>query len=118
MMRLIHHTTRHALKNIIEDGELVPVYDCVWFTLDARGEMTAGATMPSEHRARIVVEVPDDMVSWFHDVYEEFPHLNLGMLNLITDTSVWYISDEPIPSKYFVSTDVMNENNEWINYEN
>jgi hypothetical protein len=114
-MKLYHYTTRHALNGIIREGFIYPIYDAVWFTNTDDGEMTAGKFMPTEHQARVVVET--DNVHWFHDVYEEFAYLHLGMLNLITDTSNWYVSFDAIPAKCFVAIEVLNEKGEWTSYE-
>lgn len=113
-MKLYHHTTIHALKNIIKDGYIYPVYDCVWLTTDGDGEMTAGMSMPPEHRGRICVEVEEYTVQRFNEVHEEFPHLNIGLLNMISDTSKWYILDEPLSADDFVSTDIIKDE-KWIN---
>ncbi len=115
-MQLVHHTTKHALKNIIKDKFIYPVYDYVWLTENMEGEMTAGMIMPEEHKACIVIDIPEDKVFWVHEMIDELPHLNFGLLNMITDTAPWYLSKEPIPDKYFISTNVMKDS-KWIPYK-
>ncbi len=113
-MKLAHHTTSHALKHIVKDKRLLPVYDCIWFTTCLDGEMTAGMLMPEEHRGRVIIETFGKELYLVDDIQEEFPHLNFNLLNRITDTSKWYVSFEPISSEDFDSVSTM-KNGEWIN---
>lgn len=112
-MKLYHYTTVYALKSILEEGFLLPVYDRVWFTTDAQGENTAGMAMPEEYKARISVESSEVSVLKVNDEQEKFPHLDFNVLNLITDTSKWFTSVEPINKNKFVDISIM-EDGEWI----
>jgi len=115
-MKLAHHTTKHSLESIIKDGILHPVYDCVWFTSNLDGEATAGLTMPEEHRARVVIESDGKELYKFNDIHGDFPHLNVGLLNMITNTDNWYVSFDEICSEDFIETSTMKDG-KWIQYE-
>ncbi len=115
-MILAHHTTIYALKSIMKDKKIYPVFDCVWMTTNIAGETTAGMSMENKHKARIIIEIPVNKILKFHDIHKEFPHLSLIFLNAITDTSLWYISDEPIDEQYFKSVDIMTDEGKWIKY--
>ena len=112
-MKLAHHTTPHALKHIVKDKRLLPVYNYIWFTTCLDGEITAGMLMPEEHRGRVIIETFGKELYLVDDIRGEFPHLNFPLLNQITDTSKWYVSFEPINSEDFYSVSIMKDG-EWI----
>ena len=117
IIRLTHHTTRYALESIIKEKALYPVYDYVWFTTNEAGENTAGGLgFPDEHKARVIIEIGLDNVRKVDEMWDELPHLQPHLLNMITDTSLWYLSEETIPSNAFVATEVI-EDGKWVSYE-
>jgi len=115
-MRLVHHTTTYALKSIIKNEAILPVFDYVWFTTKDDGEVTAGMQMQEEFRARIIVEVPDDMVKRVDDNHHVLPHLDFKVLNMITDTSDWWMSEVPIDKVHFLNAEVIVDG-KWVEYK-
>lgn len=116
MALLYHHTTRYVLEGILEEG-LLPMFDYVWLTAVDDGETTAGLHMGDEHRARISIEyknIPN--IEYVHDHIDDLPHLNFGLLNMITDTSSWYFTLDKIEVNDFNSIEVIKDG-KWVKYE-
>ena len=115
-VRLTHHTTRYALESIIKEKALYPVFDFVWFTMNEESENTAGGLgFPDEHKARVIVEIDLDKVRKVDTMWEELPHLQPHLLNMITDTSLWYLSEDKVTADNFVATEVI-EDGRWVQY--
>ena len=108
---MYHHTNTHAVKGIIEEGAILPIFGDVWLTEVADMEITA--FLP-EGRARIEVDFD---APYYLDVAEEYPWLNPMMLSLITDISKWHVSQEKIPLENIKKIEVF-EDNKWRTYEN
>ncbi len=115
-MILYHHTTRHAVESIVRDGHIVTVFDYVWLTLVAKGENTAGIMLPDEHKGRITVDLDESEVRYVNAMMYELPHLNFRLLNAITDTNNWYLSEDNIPDEKFLAVEVM-EHGKWVKYK-
>ena len=113
-MKLYHYTHEQNVNGIREQG-LLPLLGLVFLTENPFGENTVMSS-----NVRITVTLTDDMKKYSEHVEKDYHLLScfmcVEMINLISDTSLWYYTDKGIKPEDIVSIEHLSDG-EWVTYE-
>lgn len=113
---LYHYTAEQHLASIKENG-LLPL-GLNWFTSTKTTENTV-MSHGRYRQGRISIKLKLDKFNEHREskrsLFECF--MNVDMIDMISDTSNWYFTEDIIEPKDILSYEILQDNGKWINYE-